>query len=44
MCLVIMSGVRDMYKIETGIDVDAIGDSTDPDYFKNNRKKGQIYL
>ena len=43
MCLVIMSGVREMYEIETGIDVeaDAFGDPTDPDYFEKNRRRAE---
>ena len=45
LCLVIIAGMREMYEIETGIDVeaDAIGDPTDPDYFEKNRGKGRIY-
>ena len=45
MCLIIISGVREMYKIETGIyiEANAIGLLSDSDYFENNRGKGRTF-
>ena len=45
LCLVMIAGVRELYKIETGIDadVDVIGHPSDPDYFEKNRGKGEIF-
>ena len=45
LCLIIIAGVRELYKIETGIDIEgeAAGHPSDLDYFKKNRGKGKLY-
>ena len=39
LCLVIIAGVKELYDIETGIDIeaDAISEPSDLDYFKKNK-------
>ena len=45
LCLIIIAGVREMYEIETGIDIEAevVGHPSDPDYFQKNRGKGKLF-
>ena len=45
LCLVIIAGVKEMYEIETGIDIEAdeTGHPSDPDYFEKNRGKGRMF-
>ena len=45
LCLVIIAGVKEMYEVETGIDIDAtpIGNPSDDDYFNKNRGKGKLF-
>ena len=45
LCLIIIAGIKQMYEIETGIDIDAtpIGDPNNSDYFVNNRGKGKLF-
>ena len=44
LCLIIITGIKDMYEIETGIDIDAtrIVNPTNSDCFVNNRGKGKL--
>ena len=45
LCLVIIAGVKEMFEVETGIDIDAapIGDPSDDDYFNKNRGKDKLF-
>ena len=45
LCLIIIAGIKELYEVETGIDIDAnpIGDLADSDYFIKNRGKGKLF-
>ena len=45
LCLIIIAGVKELYEIETGIDIeaDAIGEPSDLDYFEKNRDKNCMF-
>ena len=45
LCVIIIAGVKQLYEVETGLDMDAtiVGDSNDSDFFEKNRGKGKLY-
>ena len=44
-CLIIIAGVQEKWAVECGIDVDVqpVGDPSDPDFFQNNMGKGKMF-
>ena len=45
LCLIIIAGIKQLYDVESGIDLDAtpIGDHSDRDYFIKNKGKGKLF-
>ena len=45
LCVIIIAGVKQMYEVETGLDMDAAiaGNENDSDFFEKNRGKGKLY-